>query len=139
MSEDNKEEREWVDENHDNIDDRIQPPTHDIEAGSKKLADRLQRNNSTDPTLSGGDIDARWEDADSTGSEAVAGSMPTPGRQIDEMGKSMGVEYQDNEPLKVGSKERQRDKERWELDPASSEGYEERAKEQSQKNDGSES
>ncbi len=124
------EEREILDENRDGIDDNIEPPIPDVSSGSEKLADRMRENNSTDPTLSAGDVDARWEAADSTGDEAIAGSHATPGRSdVDEMGKGMGVQYQDNEPLKLGDKERARDKERWELDPASSEGYQNRSRE----------
>lgn len=138
MSDEKKsDDREWVDEDHDNIDDRIEPPQPKIETGSKRLAERLAQNNSTDPTLAGGDIDARWEAADSTGDEAVAGSMPTPDRRIDEMGKAMGEEQQDGVPLKFENRELQKEKERWELDPASSEDYEKRAKEQTTKSDDS--
>ena len=42
----------------------------------------------------------------------------------------MGVTYQDNEELKAGEKERSRDKHRWELDPASSEGYNDRIRDE---------
>ena len=79
----------------------------------------------------GGDIDARWEDADGSGEESVAGSAPTPGQDnVQEMGEALGITYQDNEELKAGEKERSRDKHRWELDPASSEDYQDRAREE---------
>ena len=127
---------EKPDANRNGIDDTIEPDVPDIKTGSRKLAERLAENNSTNPDLSGGDIDARWEDADSTGDETVAGSAPTPGQSdVDAMGRAMGVEYQDGEPLKAGRKERERDKERWELDPASSGDYPERAKEQAARKD----
>ena len=42
----------------------------------------------------------------------------------------MGVTYNDNEELRFGEKERARDKQRWELDPASSEDYVDRLKDQ---------
>lgn len=124
------EEREIIDRNRDGIDDEIEPPIPDVTSGSEKLADRLRQNTNTDPSLSAGDVDAKWEDADSTGDEAIAGSQPTPGQSdVDAMGKGMGVQYQDNEPLKLGDKERERDKDRWELDPASSEEYQQRRRE----------
>jgi hypothetical protein len=126
------EENERKDRNRDGIDDRIEPPAVDIAAGSEKLAERLRENNGVDPTLSGGDIDARWDMAESQGDEAVAGSMPTPGQNnVAEMGEAMGITYQDGEELKVGEKERSRDKHRWELDPASSDDYQERLKDES--------
>ena len=92
----------------------------------RSLAPQLQ-----DPTLSGGDIDARWEDAESGGDETVAGSTATPGQNdVDELGKAMGVTYATDEELRGGDKVQGRDKNRWELDPASSEGYSDRAREQ---------
>jgi hypothetical protein len=113
--------------NGNGIDDEIEPPFVDVTAGSKQLADRLQNNPGTDPTLSGGDIDARWEDAESGGDETVGGSTATPGRNdLDQIGEAMGVAYADGEELKVGEKEEGRDKHRWELDPASSEDYADR-------------
>ena len=118
------------DVNDNGIDDEIEPPFIDVTAGSKQLADRLQNNQGTDPTLSGGDVDARWEDAESGGDETVGGSTATPGRNdLDAIGKAIGVMYADGEELKVGEKEERRDRHRWELDPASSEDYVDRTKE----------
>ena len=116
--------------NKNGIDDEIEPPFVDVAAGSKQLADRLQNNQGTDPTLSGGDVDARWEDAESGGDETVGGSTATPGRNdLDAIGKAIGVTYADGEELKVGEKEERRDRHRWELDPASSEDYVDRTNE----------
>jgi hypothetical protein len=124
-------EDERPDRNRDGIDDRIEPPVPNVAAGSAKLAERLRENTSTDPTLSGGDIDAGWDMAESQGDEAVAGSMSTPEQNdVQEMGAAMGVTYQDNEELKVGEKERERDTHRWELDPASSDDYQERLRDE---------
>ncbi len=122
-------EDERKDRNRDGIDDDLEPPVPDVSAGSRKLAERLREHTDTDPTLSGGDIDARWEDADSSGEEAVAGSAATPGQDVvDEIGQAVGVTYQDEEELKLGEKERSRDKKRWELDPASSDDYQDRTR-----------
>lgn len=116
--------------NENGIDDEIEPPFVDVTAGSKQLADRLQNNQGTDPTLSGGDIDARWDDAESGGDETVGGSTATPGRNdLDAIGEAVGVTYADGEELKIGEKEERRDRHRWELDPASSEDYVDRTKE----------
>ena len=124
-------EDERKDANRDGIDDDLEPPVPDVSAGSQKLAERLREHTDTSPILSGGDIDARWEDADSTGDEAVAGDAPTPDQDVvDEIGAAIGVTYQDNEPLKLGEKERSRDKKRWELDPASSDDYQDRTREE---------
>ena len=116
--------------NNNGIDDEIEPPFVDVTAGSKQLADRLENNQGTDPTLSGGDIDARWDDAESGGDETVGGSTATPGRNdLDAMGEAVGVTYADGEELKVGEKKERLDRHRWELDPASSEDYVDRTKE----------
>ena len=116
--------------NDNGIDDEIEPPFVDVTAGSKQLADRIQNNQGTDPTLSGGDLDARWEDAESGGDETVGGSTATPGRNdLDAIGRAIGVTYADGEELKTGEKGERRDKHRWEPDPASSEDYADRTKE----------
>ena len=97
-------------------------------AGHRQLVDKLREHHSTSPELSGGDVDAAWEDAD-VGEESVGGENPTPDQSdVQELGKAVGFTYQDNEPLHTSEKIEARDKSRWELDPASSEGYEGRMK-----------
>lgn len=116
-------ENEKRDRNRNGLDDRIEPPVPDVSAGSAKLAERMRQNPDANPILSGGDVDARWDD-NSVGDEQVAGSMPTPGQSVvEEIGRAIGVTYQDGEELRAGEKERERDKQRWELDPASSDDY----------------
>ena len=57
--------------------------------------------------------------------------MPTPEHSVvDEIGAAMGVTYQDTEELKFGEKERSRDHKRWELDPASSDDYQDRVRDE---------
>jgi Family of unknown function (DUF6335) len=93
-----------------------------------QLRKKLQDHHATSPTLSGGDIDAAWEDAD-VGEESVGGGNPTPDQNVvDDLGKAMGVSYGEGEPLHTTEKLEARDKHRWELDPASSEGFAERMK-----------
>lgn len=127
----NWEADEKQDLNVNGIEDGIEPPPTDIGAGIAKLAERFRENPNTDPRLSGGDVDARWEAAESEGEETVGGSHAIPGQNVvDEIGGAMGVTYDEGEVLKVGEKERSRDLKRWELDPASSEDYQERAREE---------
>ena len=84
----------------------------------------------TGPELTGGDVDADWEDAYSVGDEAPGGDNPTPDQdRVDDIGRALGVEYQDNEELQGGDKISGRDKHRWELDPASAEDYNDRDEE----------
>ena len=124
-------EDERKDRNRNGLSDDIEPPMPDVTTGSAKLAQRLRENPGLDPTLTGGDIDAQWEMAESTGDEAVAGSMATPGQNnTDDIGNAVGVTYQDDEELKVGEKERSRDIHRWELDPASADDYQDRKRDE---------
>lgn len=117
------------DRNRNGIDDEIEPPMPDVEASTRQLEHRLEQNTGTDPSLSGGDVDARWEDAESGGDETVGGSTAVPGQNdVDDIGRALGVTYAANEELDAGGKEVERDLHRWELDPASAEDYAERVK-----------
>jgi hypothetical protein len=59
----------------------------------------------------------------------VGGSSPTPDQDVvAQLGEAVGLTYQDNEPLDTEKKISKRDDRRWELDPASSEGYKMRVK-----------
>ena len=79
------------------------------------------------PDITAGDVDVDVEDAYFTGDDAPGGDNSTPDQDIvDDIGKALGVEYDDNEPLKGSDKVIERDKHRWELDPASSEDYKDR-------------
>jgi len=95
-------------------------------AGKGQLIGKLRQHHSTSPALSGGDIDAAWEDA-YVGEESVGGENPTPDQNIvEDLGRAVGLIYEDNEPLHTAEKIEFRDENRWELDPASSEGFDER-------------
>ena len=96
-------------------------------SGRRKLQDTMGEHHETGPALTGGDVDADWEDAYAVGDEAPGGDNPTPDQDIvDDIGKAVGIEYQDNEELKGADKVEKRDKKRWELDPASPEDWEDR-------------
>lgn len=97
-------------------------------SGHQSLIEKLQDHNATSPLLSGGDIDAAWEDA-AVGEETVGGENPTPDQDVvEELGIAVGLIYEDGEPLHSTEKLEARDEHRWELDPASSEGFEKRMK-----------
>ena len=96
-------------------------------SGRRELHERLAQHTETSPAMTGGDIDADWESAYSVGDEAPGGDNPTPDQDIvDDIGKAVGVQYEDNEELKSEKKITDRDRKRWELDPASSEDYNDR-------------
>jgi hypothetical protein len=92
--------------------------------GRAELEEARQDHATMTPAITGGDVDADLEAAYFSGDEAPGGDNPTPDQDVvDEIGRALGVEYQDNEELKAGDKVVERDKHRWELDPASSEDY----------------
>ena len=85
--------------------------------GSEKLFERLRENTSSSPADSGGDIDANWEDVNSTGSESVFGDNPTPDQSdVEENAHAMGINFEDSEPLDFVKKMEDRDRHRFELD-----------------------
>jgi hypothetical protein len=64
--------------------------------------------------LTSGDIDADWSGAYASGEETPGGDMPTPDQDVvEEIGRALGVEYEDAEELKGADKIEQRDKHRW--------------------------
>ncbi len=98
--------------------------TSEVRSGRRGLQAALARHNETDPSLTAGDIDARWEDAYAVGDEAPGGDNPTPDQdRVDDIGKALGVTYQDSEELQGSDKIQERDRHRWELDPASSDDW----------------
>jgi hypothetical protein len=96
-------------------------------SGREELKEAIRDHTETSPALTGGDVDASWEDAYAVGDEAPGGDNPTPDQdRVDDIGRALGVEYEDNEELKSADKIEKRDRNRWELDPASSEDYKDR-------------
>jgi len=93
-------------------------------AGHDELRAMLQRNTQASPILTAGDVDAKWEDAYAVGDEAPGGDNPTPDQdRVDDIGKALGIRYRADEELKGGDEITERDKHRWELDPASSDDW----------------
>ena len=96
-------------------------------SGRHELQESRREHPEASPDLTAGDVDADWEDAYSIGDEAPGGDNPTPDQdRVDDIGKALGVQYDDNEELKGADKISQRDRHRWELDPASSDDYRDR-------------
>jgi len=76
--------------------------------------------------LAAGDLDASFHGLDS-GEESPGGSDPLPDQEdVDRIGTALGVVEQDEKPLATTEKIEGRDRDRWELDPASAEDFEER-------------
>ena len=76
--------------------------------------------------VTGGDLDDDWYQAEVVGEEAVGGQTPTPDQNVtEELLHSMGIDSVDGEPVRTTEKLERRDRARWELDPFSSEDYQE--------------
>jgi len=81
----------------------------------------------TSPELTDSDVDTYWEDADAVGDEAVGGSTSIPEHDIvDELGDAVGLEMDEQAFLRTNEILSERDDRRFELDPTSSEDYQER-------------
>ena len=89
-------------------------------SGRAEMKDRLSKTTGAGPALTGGDVDADWESAEAVGDEAPGGDNPTPDQDVvDDIGRALGVEYEDDEELQGGAEIADRDRHRWELDPSS--------------------
>jgi hypothetical protein len=94
--------------------------------GRDELLEDLEEHHSLSPEISGGDLDASWQTANAAGEETVGGSTPTPDQDVvDELGAAAGLIYQDDEPLNSDAKILDRDRNRWELNPASADDQDE--------------
>jgi hypothetical protein len=70
------------------------------------------------PSLSGGDVDADWERAYSSGDEAVGGSVATPDQDVvDEIGHALGVEQPPDGEVRTSEEIlKDRDRHYWHLE-----------------------
>jgi hypothetical protein len=97
-----------------------------VRTGRAEAAQEREAYSTMTPSITGGDVDVDVEDAYFSGDEAPGGDNPTPDQDIvDDIGKALGLQYQDDEELST-EKINERDKHRWEMDPASSDDYRDR-------------
>ncbi|MEH1971498.1 MULTISPECIES: DUF6335 family protein [unclassified Nostoc] len=95
--------------------------------GGRTMRQRWSQYTHTSPEITGGDIDANWEEEDTVGDEAVGGTAPTPDQDIvQEIAAAVGLEMDDFAFLRTNEILEERDDSRWELDPKSSEDYQDR-------------
>jgi predicted GTPase len=83
------------------------------ELGSERLS-----HPESSPILTGGDVDADWQRATSTGEEAVGGSVATPDQDVvDELGRALGVEQPSDAEVRASEEMlRTRDRHYWHLE-----------------------
>lgn len=97
------------------------------ESGHQMYNQRAKEHTEGGPALTAGDVDSDWNDAYASGEETPGGDMSTPDQDVvEEIGRALGVEYEDAEELKGAEKIESRDRHRWEYDPASAEDYKDR-------------
>jgi hypothetical protein len=97
------------------------------ESGHQMYQQRAKEHTEGGQRLTGGDVESDWNDAYSSGEETPGGDMSTPDQDVvEEIGRALGVEYEDAEELKGAEKIEGRDRNRWEYDPASAEDYKDR-------------
>lgn len=101
-------------------------------AGSSRLLDKFsEMNEIRTPETSADDIDADWERDFQSGEESVGGTVPTPDQDVvEELGEATGIEYADGEPLDTETRLDERDRERWELNPESTDDLEDAEEEE---------
>jgi len=101
-----------------------------VRTGRARLRGLHDELTQTDAGIAAGDVDADAQSAYFVGDEAPGGDNPTPDQDvIEEIAAAVGLEYQDAEELGSEQKLEERDRHRWELDPASSEDYLDRRRE----------
>lgn len=75
--------------------------------------------------IAGDEVDSYWQDT--VGDEAVGGTVATPEKNVtEELETAVGLEMKDYAFLRTNDILKHRDDARWELDPKSSEDYEQR-------------
>lgn len=91
------------------------------DVGGRRMQREQDEYNAVNPGLAGGDVDAAWQEAESTGEETPGGHAPTPDQdEVDEIGRAYGMEFQDNQELRTHDEVlAKRDRHRWELDKRS--------------------
>jgi hypothetical protein len=94
------------------------------EMGRLLIKRESERRRSAGLELTAGDVDARWQEAEDSGAETPGGHVATPDQDnVDEIGRAVGMEFQDNQelcaPEEILSR---RDRRRWEMDKRSADG-----------------
>ena len=79
------------------------------------VLEELETHHDVSPRLTGGDVDADWSRAESSGEETVGGSVATPDQDVvDELARALGVEQEADAELRTaGEILRERDAHRW--------------------------
>jgi hypothetical protein len=82
------------------------------------MAAEMRTHPETGPRLTGGDVDADWQNAAAAGDEAVGGSTATPDQDVvDELGEALGVPQAPDAEVRTAAEIlAERDRHRWQLE-----------------------
>jgi hypothetical protein len=82
------------------------------------MANEVRAHTETGPRLTGGDVDADWQNAAGVGDEAVGGSTATPDQDVvDELGEALGVPQEPDAEFRPAAEVlAERDRHRWTLE-----------------------
>jgi hypothetical protein len=100
----------------------VTPPRTEAEQDDREelvgLARDVAAHSESSPRLTGGDLDADWQTAYSSGEESIGGSVSTPDQDVvDEIGRALGVEQEADAPVRASDEIlRTRDRLRWHLE-----------------------
>ncbi len=98
----------------------------DRDTGFGRLLHQLRDRSAEGVAPTGGDIDADRYQSQVSGEEAVGGTASTPGQNVvEDLAVAEGIQTPDKHPLRTLRMMQARDAHRWELEPESSEDYEE--------------
>ena len=94
------------------------------EIGRRLVEREFEKYHSVGPELTADDVDARWQEAEDSGAETPGGHVTTPDQDnVDEIGRAVGMEFQDNQELCAPDEVlSRRDRRRWEMDKRSADG-----------------
>ena len=94
------------------------------EIGRRLVEREFEKYHSVGQELTAGDVDAKWQEAEDSGAETPGGHVTTPDQDnVDEIGRAVGIEFQDNQELSApGDILSRRDRRRWEMDKRSADG-----------------
>jgi hypothetical protein len=94
------------------------------EIGRRLVEREFEKYYSVGPELTATGVGARWQEAEDSGAETPGGHVATPDQEnVDEIGRAVGMEFQDNQELRTPEEILlRRDRRRWEMDKRSADG-----------------
>src|SRR5262245_19289352 len=94
------------------------------EIGRRLMKREYEKYHAVSPEQTAGEVDVSWQEAEDSGAETPGGHVATPDQDnVDEIGRAVGMEFQDNQELRTHEEIlARRDRRRWELNRGSADG-----------------